>query len=155
MIVGDNRATDEQTSSTTGVSRARHRRTLLFLLTSTIALGLVLSSCGGGDSEQASTVPRPSAKPPVYHLTEYDMETGWVHEVSDRKVGSYLESAWHDPAVASSKVVIDSRPAAGTAPPLAAAELARVQANRLRDYKERSFKKVKLGKRSAIRWAYF
>lgn len=102
-----------------------------------------------------SNVKRPSAEPPVYHLAEYDMETGWAQETLDEKVGSYLESVWHDPASFSSKLIIDSQPAAGAPPPMAAAELTRVQANWLPKYRERSLKRVKLGKRSAIRLAYY
>jgi hypothetical protein len=121
-----------------------------------VAIGAALSGCGSsGKAETTSEVERPSAKPPVYHLAEYDMETGWVQETLDEKVGSYLESVWHDPASFSSKLIIDSRPAAGAPPPMAAAELARVQANWLPKYSERSLKRVKLGKRPAIRLAFF
>jgi hypothetical protein len=116
----------------------------------------LLSGCGdSGKAENTSEVERPSAKPPVYHLAEYDMETGWVKETLDEKVGSYLESVWHDPASFSSKLIIDSRPAAGAPPPMTAAELSRVQANWLPKYQERSLKRVKLGKRSAVRLVYF
>jgi hypothetical protein len=137
------------------LSKTDPSKGIAILITGLVIATAVLTGCGSGKSESTSTVPRPSAKPPVYHLAEYDMETGWVQEVSDQKVGSYLESSWHDPASVPSKIVIDSRPAAGATPPFAAAELARAQTNRLRDYKERSFKRVKLGKRSAVRWAYF
>jgi hypothetical protein len=119
-----------------------------------LALVAALSGCGGTSAPETVLV-HPSAKPPLYHLTRYDVETGWEHEGSDKRVGTYLESAWHDPASFSSKLLIDSRAAAGTAPPLAAAELARVQTNRLPGYRERSFKKVKIGGHPAIRWTFF
>jgi hypothetical protein len=38
---------------------------------------------------------------------------------------------------------------------MTAAELSRAQANWLPKYRERSLKRVKLGPRSMIRWAYF
>jgi hypothetical protein len=136
------------------------RRTGLAVAIVVVALSMfALGGCGGnssgGDAEGASTVKRPSAKPPVYHLAEYDMETGWTNETLDEKVGSYLQSVWHDPASFSSKLIIDSRPAAGAPPPMAGAELARVQANWLPKYQERSLKRVKLGRRSMIRLVYF
>lgn len=119
------------------------------------AILAVLSGCGSsGSAETTSEVERPSAEPPVYHQKEYDVETGWELDVSDRKVGSYLETVWHDPAIATSKLIIDSRPAEGAPPPLVAAELARVQANWLPNYRERSLKRVKLGPRSSIRFAF-
>lgn len=132
-------------------------RTAGVVATVLAALALAISGCGGsgGEESKESSVKRPSAKPPVYHLAEYDMETGWTKETLDEKVGSYLQSVWHDPASFSSKLIIDSRPAAGAPPPMAAAELARVQANWLPKYRERSLKRVKLGKRSMIRLAYF
>jgi hypothetical protein len=114
----------------------------------------IIGGCGGSAAEQ-STAARPESKPPLYHEKEYDAETGWIQESSDRKVGSYLESVWHDPASFSSKLIIDSRPATGAPPPMVAAELVRAQANWLPKYRERSLKRVKLGKRSAVRLAFF
>lgn len=119
---------------------------------------LALGGCGGDSndagSEETPAVKRPSANPPEYHQTEYDAFTTWKQEVSDKKVGSYLESVWHDPASVSYKMAIDSRPAAGAPPPLAAAELARAQVNHLQGYRERNLKRVKLGKQPAVRWSY-
>jgi hypothetical protein len=115
----------------------------------------VLTGCGGsGDQAEQSAVARPPSKPPLYHQKEYDAETGWTLEASDRKMGGYRETVWHDPASFSSKLIINSRPAEGAPPPMAAAELSRVQASWLPNYRERSLKKVKLGHRPAIRWAY-
>jgi hypothetical protein len=118
------------------------------------ALTLIVG-CGSGGSSDATAEDRPKSEPPLYHLAEYDVETKWDLEMSDRKVGGYLESVWHDPASFSSKLIIDSRPAEGAVPPMAAAELTRVQANWLRNYRERSLKRVKLGPRSAVRLAFF
>lgn len=116
---------------------------------------IFIAGCGDGESSDATAQSRPKSEPPLYHQKEYDAETGWDPEVSDRKVGSYLESVWHDPASFSSKLIIDSRPAEGAPPPMTAAELSRIQANWLPNYRERSLKRVKLGHRSAIRLAYF
>ena len=119
---------------------------------------LPLGGCGsdssGADAKEAPAVERPSANPPEFHQTEYDVETTWEQDVSDKRVGSYLESVWHDPAVAEYKMAIDSRPSEGTAPPLAGAELARLQVSGLPGYRELGFKKIKVGGRPAIRWTY-
>jgi len=121
----------------------------------TIAVvSIIAAGCGGGKSNDKTAVARPSANPPLYRQTHYDVETNWPQDASDRKVGHYLESVWHDPANLSSKLVIDSRASDGTAPPLAAAELAQIQANQLPEYHERSFKKVTIGGHPAIHWAF-
>jgi hypothetical protein len=131
------------------------KRCVAFLAIASAILA-VLSGCGSsGEAETTSEVERPSADPPVYHQTAYDLETGWVQVASDEKVGDYLHTVWHDFASDDFKMVIDSRPAAGAPPPMTAAELARVQASWLPKYKELSLKRVKLGRRPAVRFAYF
>jgi hypothetical protein len=87
-------------------------------------------------------------------MKEYDAETTWDNDASDKRVGTYLESVWHDPASPTATLLINSRPSEGTPTPLATAEQARIQANRLPDYRERSFKKVKLGRQPMTRFAY-
>lgn len=119
---------------------------------------LALAACGGGDGgaeAETQAVDRPSAEPPDFHLTEYDVNTTWEQESADKRVGDYLESVWRDPAAPTYKVIIDSRPAEGAPPPMAAAELSRLQAKWLSDYRERSLKRVKLGRRPAVRFAFF
>lgn len=109
-----------------------------------VAVAVLVGGCGSsdGDSSTQAAVSRPSADPPLFHQTHYDVETTWPQEESDKKVGGYLESVWHDPAGASLKMTIDSRPSEGTAQPLAAAEIARAEASTMAGYDERSFKKI-------------
>ena len=105
-------------------------------------------------STEAGTVTRPSSTSPFHHLTDYDVETTWEQDVSERKVGRYLENVWHDPAAVDSLLVIDSQASDNALSPLAAAELARVQTGWLSKYHERSFKKVKVGGHTAVRWTF-
>lgn len=127
-------------------------------LVATVALGLMaIVGCGSDSAEEATstTIKRPSADPPLYHQTEYDATSSWNQGISDQRVGTYRESAWHDPAGYRTEVIIDSRPSEGAPSPMAAAELARVQANWLPHYKERVFKKVMLTRHQpAIKFAY-
>jgi|SRR5689334_8492396 len=104
---------------------------------------IVLAGCGGSSSaDSEDSVKRPSANPPVFHQTEYDVETTWNQKVSDEKVGGYLQSVWADPGGPEFHLVIDSRPSEGAATPLAAAESARAKASSLAGYKERHFEKI-------------
>jgi len=128
----------------------------LTLLIGALAAAAILSGCGSGGTGQASTNPRPASSPPQYHQANYDVEifSDWPQEESDKRVGAYSESAWADPESAIITLRIDSRPSAGTGTPVANAELARAQVNHLPGYQERSFGKISLGGRSAIRWTY-
>jgi hypothetical protein len=135
------------------------RRTGLAAVVVVVALAaLALGGCGGGsggaDAEGASPVKRPSADPPNFHQTEYDLETTWKQAASDKKEGGYLVSVWYDSAVPEFKMRVASRPSDGTAPPLASAELARLQVSSLPGYKEHSFAKIKTGGHPVIRWTY-
>jgi hypothetical protein len=115
---------------------------------------LLMAGCGSDETSHATVQKRPKSEPPIYYMKEYEVNTVWVLETSDKKVGNYLQSVWHDPAVFHAKLVINSRPAAGAPPPMTAAELARIQVDHYSDYRERSFKRVKLGKQPMVRWAY-
>jgi len=71
------------------------------------------------------------------------------------RVGSYTESSWHDPAVPKDiTITIDSRAADEAGSPAANADLARIQTNQLSGYRERGMKRVKLGGRPTIQWAF-
>jgi hypothetical protein len=128
----------------------------LALIICSLAAAAIFSGCGGGESGQASPGPRPASVPPLFHQANYDVEifNRWPQDVSDKKTGSYLESKWHDPASSVTTLQIDSRASDGTGSPLANAELARVQVQRLPGYRERGFKKVTLGGHPAIRFAF-
>jgi hypothetical protein len=117
---------------------------------------LILSGCGGGESGQATAEPRPKSVPPLYHQAHYDVTifNGWPQDASDRRTGSYLESAWHDPVSSRITFLVDSGATADTGTPIANAELARRQAEQSSDYRERGFKKIMLGGHPAIRWAF-
>jgi hypothetical protein len=160
MVKLDTPDSPERQAEDTGKRQTQPRTAVLIvglvILVAAIVIAIaVLTSGGSGAPAEKTVLVDPSAKPPLYHQTRYDVETGWVPEMSDRRVGAYLESGWHDPASFSSKLFIDSRPSAGTIPPLAAAELARVQTNRLPGYRERSLKRIDLGNHPAVRWAFF
>jgi hypothetical protein len=129
---------------------------LSFLAAAAIVVVLALSGCGGGGSNDASAAPRPKSEPPNYHQAQYDVEifNGWPQDESDRKVGSYLESTWHDPASAVVTITINSRASDETESPIANAELARVQANHLPGYRERGLKGIRLSGHPAVRWAF-
>ena len=129
---------------------------LPLLAASVIAVVLALSGCGGGGSSKASTVARPSADPPNFHQTDYDVEifNGWPQDESDKRVGGYLESAWHDPASSITTLLIDSQTSDTSGPPNANAELAQVQTNHLPGYRDRGLKGIRLGGRPAVRWAF-
>lgn len=126
----------------------------LALIAGLTAGAAAVSGCGGGGSEEATA--RPKSTPPHYHQAEYDVEifNRWPQDESDKRTGSYLESVWHDPASSVTTLQIDSRASDGTGPPIANAELTRIQAKHLPGYRERGFKKITLGGHPAIRWAF-
>jgi hypothetical protein len=121
-----------------------------------LAAALMLSGCGGGGSDQATAETRPKSVPPLFHQAHYDVKiyNGWPQQESDKRIGSYLESAWLDGGNVLVDILIDSRASDGTGSPLANAELARAQAEQLPGYRERDFKKVVLGTQPAVRWAF-
>ena len=121
-----------------------------------LVIALILSGCGGGGSDGATTEPRPKSVPPHFHQAHYDVRiyNGWPQYESDKKVGSYLESAWHDGGNSDVDIMIASRPAENAGSAMANAELARIQAEQLPGYKARVLKKVKVGKQPAVSFGF-
>jgi hypothetical protein len=129
---------------------------LSFLALGLVAVACVISACGSDDSSKATAEARPKSTPPNFHQQLYDVElfNGWPQDENDKRVGSYLESAWHDPALLTTVIAIDARESDETGSPLAEAELARIQTNQLPDYRERGLKKIVLGGKPTVRWAF-
>jgi hypothetical protein len=113
-------------------------------LTVTVAVALLtallLTSCGGSSKP---------VDPSAYSLTII----GWPQVKKEEKVGGYIENAWRDPE--SPIIAVDTRAASDdVGSPMANADLARIQTSELPGYKERGFKRVKLGSRSAVSFAF-
>jgi hypothetical protein len=122
------------------LTRARSAALLTILaLTGAFAL----AGCGGGSEG-------PSA-PAHYHVKIYN---GWPQETDEEQVGRYLENEWYDPADNEITITIDSRIADETGSPIANAELARIQTANLPHYRERGLKRIRLGGRPTVQWAY-
>lgn len=114
-----------------------------------------LALTGGSDDSRPAIDPQVAAQQ-NYHQDQYaaGVSSGWPQDVSDRQVGGYLESVWHDPASEETTFVVDSRSSDGAPPPMTAAESARVQVSQLPHYRERGTRWIRLGGRPAVRWAY-
>jgi hypothetical protein len=121
-----------------------------------LAAALIFSGCGGGGSDQATAEARPKSVPPHFYQARYDViiYNGWPQYESDKRVGNYLESAWHDGGNEAVDILIDSRASDGTGSPMASAELARLQAERLPGYQARTFKKTMIGTQPAVRLGF-
>jgi hypothetical protein len=102
------------------------------------AAALVLSSGGSAGP----------ARPARYDI---QINNGWPQKENEKRVGGYLESAWHDPV--GPTIAIDSR-LDESGSPMANAELARLQAYQLPGYRERGLKRIKLGHQPAVQWAF-
>jgi hypothetical protein len=107
-----------------------------------ILIGLLfVAGCGGSGS---------SPNPADYKIEIFN---GWPQIKKEEKVGGYVENAWRDPE--SPIIAVDTRAAGDEAgSPMANADLARVQTSELPGFKERGVKRVKLGRRPAVQWAY-
>lgn len=121
-----------------------------------VAIAIAVSALSGDSGDDTPAVNPEIAKQQNYHQAQYatGVSSGWPQTEDDRHVGGYLESSWHDPASVETTFVVDSRNSSESGPPLAAAELARAQAQYLPHYRERGRKWVRLGGRPALRWAY-
>jgi hypothetical protein len=106
-----------------------------------LAALLLLTGCGSSST---------SVDPSAYNIKIFN---GWPQVKKEEKVGGYIENAWRDPE--SPIIAVDTRAASDdVGSPMANADLARIQTSELPGYKERSFKRVKLGSRSAMSFAY-
>jgi hypothetical protein len=102
---------------------------------------LILTGCGG------------SSKPVDPNAYSIEIFGGWPQVKKEEKVGGYIENAWRDPE--SPIIAVDTRVAGDdVGSPMTNADLARIQTSELPGYKERAFKRVKLGSRSAVSFAY-
>lgn len=122
------------------------RRTAILVgaLLALVGIGIVvvlLLASGGGSS---------SPGPADYHAEI----TAWIPLENHKPVEGYVESAWHDPAYSYVILAIDTRSSDETAPPLASAQLARIQTTQLVGFKERGMRWIKLGGRPAVRWSF-
>ena len=126
---------------------------LLVLLAAVAVVALALS--GGSDD---SSAPRkiPAKVPPNVHQTQYDISvfSSWPQYKDDKPVGAYLESAWHDPATWATAFMVDSRHSDKVGSPMAAAQLARLEARQEPSFKERGLEVVRLRGLPTVRWTY-
>jgi hypothetical protein len=107
-----------------------------------ILLTLAVAAGGCGGSEAAT-------RPARYDIT---IHNGWPQTADEKSVGHFLESSWLDPV--GPIITVDSRLAEETGSPLANAEVAKLQTSQLPDYRERTFKKIKLGGRPTVQWGF-
>lgn len=114
---------------------------LVAILTVMLLATAALAGCGGSEE---------SSGPADYQV---DIET-WTQIADHKKVEGYVESAWHDPPYPFVIIAIDTRSSDETAPPLASAQLARIQTTKLVGYKERGMRWIRLAGRPAVRWAF-
>jgi len=106
-----------------------------------LAVLLILAGCGGSSEP---------VDPSAYKIEIFN---GWPQVKKEEKVGGYIENAWRDPETPI--IAVDTRAADdATGSPMANADLARIQTSELPEYKERGVKRVKLGPRSAVKFAY-
>lgn len=111
-------------------------------LTLLVVVGLL---AGCGSSNEAPT------SPAAYDIKPFNE---WPQDEKEKKVGQYLESAWHDPAVPVFILTVDSRATGDEDSKSADAELAQLQTSKIAGYRERGVKKVRIGDRPTIQWAF-
>ena len=112
-------------------------------LTCAVALVAVVALTGCGSSDPSG--------PGDYQAGVYE---GWPQIVKNEQVEGYLENAWQDPAYEYVIIAFDTRASDETAPPLASAQLARIQTTKLVGYRERGMRWIRLGGRPAVRWSF-
>ena len=143
-----------------GAEKRRTRRAwgllaggLLVVLAGIAVVALALSS---GSDDSPTPAKTPSQVPPNRHQAQYDanIQSSWPQYKSDKPVGAYLESAWHDPASWATVFMVDSRHSDKAGSPMAAAQLARLEARQEPSFKERDLEMVKMRGLPIVRWTY-
>jgi hypothetical protein len=136
----------------------RRRKTIfiggLLVLVAIAAAALLLTD----DSDQDPPAINPALiEQQNYHQTQYaaGVSTSWPQDSNDKRVGGYLESAWHDPASEEVVYVIDSISSEESGTPIATAQVSRIHARQMPDYKEHGMKRVKIRDTPAVRWKYY
>jgi len=138
----------------------RRKRPVWIALTGGLILVLagvavaVLALSSGSDTDALRKLP--SQAPPDIHQAQYDasISSSWPQYRDDKPVGAYLESAWHDPATWATAFMVDSRHSDTAGSPMAAAQLARLEARQEPSFKERDLEVVKLRGLPTVRWTY-
>jgi hypothetical protein len=139
----------------------RHTRRTWVLLTSGLlvvlaAIAVVALALSGGSDNSSTPRKTPAKVPPNVHQAQYDisMSSSWPQYEDDKPVGAYLESAWHDPASWATAFMVDSRHSDTAGSPMAAAQLARLEARQEPSFKERDLEMLKLRGLPTVRWTY-
>jgi hypothetical protein len=122
------------------------------VLLAVIAVGVLLHS----GSDDPTLGDRPSWVAHNRHQAQYTagIASAWPQYESDKPVGAYLESAWHDPETWQTTFEVDSRHSDKTGSPMATAQLARVEARQVPSFRERGLEGVRLRGHPAVRWTY-
>ncbi|MDX6602218.1 MAG: hypothetical protein QOF13_1420 [Solirubrobacterales bacterium] len=105
-----------------------------------LAVALCTGGCGGSDGP---------TRPARYDIT---INNGWPQIEDEKQVAGFLESAWRDPV--GPIIAINTRLSDEIGSPMANAQLAQIQTSKLPGYRERGLKRIKLGGRPVVRWAF-
>jgi hypothetical protein len=116
-------------------------RMILICIAVLSAAAMSLAGCGESDP----------AKPTDYKV---EADPSWPQVAKHKRVEGYVENAWRDPAYTYVIFAIDTRSSDETAPPLASAQLARIQTTNLVGFEERGMRWIRLGGRPAVRWSF-
>jgi hypothetical protein len=105
-----------------------------------LAISLFIAGCGGSSEPD---------RPATYKIT---INNGWPKVVDEKKVAGFLESAWRDPV--GPTVAVNTRLASETGSPMYNAQLAQIQTSKMPGYRERGMKRLKVGGRPVVYWAF-
>lgn len=125
----------------------------LLLLVAGAAIAALLLS-GSSNGQQVGERPSWVAHNQQQALYTAGVSSAWPEFRNDKRVGDYMESAWHDGVNWGTRFVVDARSSNGAHSPMETALLLRAHAQRLPRYEELGLKKVTLRGNSAVRWAF-